>query len=153
MTNTPIFNMSTRQTVASDPERPSDTSQYQAFRVPTISVMSITRISEAQARQLADCQLPTFGSERHGVCHRTSSRYLGSEYYELTPLMVTNALPEGHAILRLTQQMTEAHRDFAGASISENGRLCHRDGWDLGSAYRTRNHTIVAQIPHWHQED
>lgn len=124
-----------------------------AAEVAQPSIRSITPVSEEEAQSKVVGQLMVFGGGTKGATQPTNGTYLGSSYYELRPLVPMNSLPQGFTLLRLADQRTEAYDDFAGASISANGILRHRDGSVLGTAYISTQKTLIAQIPRWQQED
>lgn len=145
MRDTSSPNLTAHRTVPADPQQPTNDLRCTESRFAQLSIVSITRISEEQARQLVDSQLTAYG--------KAGSRYLGSDYYELRPSKPQNSISAGTSFLRLPEQMMQAHDDIAGASISPNGSLSDRRGGHLGTAYSTTKGTIVLQIPRWQQED
>jgi hypothetical protein len=153
MRDAPSPNSTARRTVAAEPQQPTNDLSYTAGSVARLSVASIAQISEEQARQLVESPLTPYGRAGKDTPTPASSRYLGSDYYELRPSGKTNSHGADISILRLTEQMSQSHDEIAGASISLNGNLSHRSGLHLGKAYPTTSGSIVVQIPRWQQED
>jgi|GEM_PF-3832077 len=115
----------------------------EAPRLASVTVTSITPVTEAQARASLTSELDTFGKGH-------LSYYTGCDYYRLTIRPNAHGDESDPIVLRFRGQPSPVSHDFSGATI-ERGMVRYRDGLIMGRAY-TSGQTLIVQVPRW-QED
>jgi hypothetical protein len=109
----------------------------------SVTVTSITKVTEEQARSSLTVELKTFGK-------RSLSYHIGCDYYRLTIrpyIRVDETVP---VFLRFLAPPASDCSEFAGATIVR-GNVHARNGLIMGRAYAS-GQSLIVQVPSW-QED